>query len=350
MQEKLLVWFDQNRRIMPWRAAKGQRPDPYHVWLSEVMLQQTTVATVGPYFQKFIRLWPRLADLAKASQDEVLTAWAGLGYYARARNLHKCATTVMTEHGGVFPDMHDALLALPGIGPYTAGAISAIAFDRPAIAVDGNVERVISRLYCIKTPMPESKPEIKEKTAALSKDNPRPGDFVQGLMELGSTVCTPTKPRCGVCPWQKECLAFKDGCAEILPKSLKKIKKPTRFGTVFWLEDGKGRLYLRKRPEKGLLGGMTEIPSTLWQEKKPVRASILKQAPVLGIRWQELPELSIRHSFTHFNLVLGVFKGCLKSGIRTKEGFWVQADHIQKQALPSVMQKVVKLVQSGHQM
>ncbi len=347
MQQTLLDWFDRHRRVMPWRALKGQRPDPYHVWLSEVMLQQTTVVTVGPYFQKFIKKWPRLSDLAAASLDDVLVAWAGLGYYARARNLHKCAKMVIEKHGGVFPDTEEGLQELPGIGPYTAGAIAAIAFDRPAIAVDGNVERVVSRLFKIETPLPASKTEIRARTADISRDNPRPGDFVQALMELGSTVCTPAKPKCGVCPWQKECRAFKAGMAEILPRRSPKEARPQRYGTVFWLEDAKGRVFLRKRPEKGLLGGMTEVPSTEWQEKQTKMPAIIRQAPVAKIQWQPFAG-KVRHVFSHFSLELTILRGRQRgTGKPIQGGFWVQGKDMEEQALPSVMRKVVRLVLGG---
>ena len=348
MQKNLLAWFDLNRRSMPWRAEAGGSPNPYHVWLSEVMLQQTTVATVGPYFQKFIDKWPRLDDLARAAQDEVLVAWAGLGYYARARNLHKCAGIVMREYGGIFPDTEEGLLALPGIGPYTAGAISAIAFDRPAIAVDGNVERVVSRLYGIETPLPASKPEIKKRAMELSAGNPRPGDFVQALMELGSIVCTPDKPRCAQCPLRSACRARIAGKVEVLPRRASKASRPSRYGAVFWLEDGKGRVLMRKRPEKGLLGGMTEVPSTQWHEKWASQADLLRQAPLPGIKWHAVTDGSVRHVFSHFNLELQVLRGQINAKARRPEGFWVGPEELKDQALPSLMQKVVKLVKARH--
>lgn len=348
MQEKLLGWFDDNRRVMPWRAPRGRRPDPYHVWLSEVMLQQTTVATVGPYFQKFIGKWPRLADLAAASRDDVMTAWAGLGYYARARNLHACAQKVMTEYGGTFPATEEGLLDLPGIGPYTAAAVAAIAFDRPTVAVDGNVERVVSRLYRVQDPMPGAKVEIRARARDLALGNVRPGDFVQALMELGSIVCTPVRPKCGQCPWQEYCEAFRKGDAETFPRATAKSARPTRKGVVFWLEDAKGRVFMRRRPDKGLLGGMMEFPSTEWIEKRaPLAATVSRQAPVAGVKWQPVGQGAVRHAFSHFNLELVVWRGRIARIAGIRGGFWVKSGEVSAQALPSVMQKVAKLVQSA---
>ena len=261
LSEKLLAWYDVHGRDLPWRAKPGETSDPYRVWLSEIMLQQTTVAAVRGYYIKFLSRWPTVNDLAKASQEDVLRAWAGLGYYARARNLHACAIQVASEWGGKFPDTVEALRTLPGIGPYTAAAIAAIAFDRPHAAVDGNVERVMSRLYAIETPLPEAKTVIGEKAQALVP-NRRAGDFAQALMDLGATVCTPRTANCTICPWTDECVGRQSGIAESLPRKLPKAKIPSRVGIAFWVEGGDGRILLRRRPQKGLLGGMVEIPST----------------------------------------------------------------------------------------
>ncbi|MFH1159195.1 MAG: A/G-specific adenine glycosylase, partial [Pseudomonadota bacterium] len=235
LQKDLLDWYARHRRVMPWRAAKGKTPDPYHVWLSEIMLQQTTVAAVGPYFMKFTGKWPTVQALAAASLDDVLAAWAGLGYYARARNLHKCAQIIATEFNGKFPASEEALMELPGIGPYTAAAVASIAFNLPAVAVDGNVERVVSRFFAIEEPLPLVKDTLRANAVKLAKNNAHPGDFTQAFMELGATVCSPRKPKCGICPWQEPCRARSLGIAEELPHRIPKILKPTRYGKVFWI-------------------------------------------------------------------------------------------------------------------
>jgi A/G-specific adenine glycosylase len=344
LQAALLDWFDRHRRVMPWRAAKGRRPNPYHVWLSEIMLQQTTVVTVGPYFVKFTGLWPTVADLAAANLDDVLTAWAGLGYYARARNLHKCAQGIMAQHGGKFPKDEAALLALPGIGPYTAAAITSIAFDKPAVAVDGNVERVVSRFDGIEAPLPPSKPAIRAGAARLAEGNPRPGDFTQALMELGATVCTPRKPRCGLCPWQNSCTARKAGNAEELPRKLPKKAKPAKTGKVYWILNDKGQVLIQKRGEKGLYGGMYQLPTTEWREAgeasedHPAFVSARALAPVGA---------SVRHSFTHFDLSLEIWQARMAGRTLPEGGKWVSATTLHRYALPTLMQKVVRLMKGG---
>src|SRR5690242_14567761 len=262
---RLLDWYDRHRRTLPWRAPAGKRSAPYLVWLSEIMLQQTTVATVGDYFHRFVKRWPTVEALAGAPIDEVLSAWAGLGYYARARNLHACARAVTEQHGGVFPSDEEALLALPGIGPYTAAAIRAIAFDEPASAVDGNVERVITRLFAIETPLHDAKAEINLRAATLVPQR-RAGDYAQAMMDLGATVCTPRSPRCVICPLMAGCISRKRGIAEELPRRAPKAERPTRRGLAFVLTRKDGAVLLRKRPTKGLLGGMDEVPSSDWRE------------------------------------------------------------------------------------
>ncbi|HVO17494.1 MAG TPA: A/G-specific adenine glycosylase, partial [Alphaproteobacteria bacterium] len=247
----LLAWYDRHRRRLPWRAGPGERPDPYRVWLSEIMLQQTTVATVGPYFTAFLERWPDVARLAAAPLDDVLHAWQGLGYYARARNLHRCAAVVARDHGGRFPDTEDALRALPGVGAYTAAAIAAIAFDRPAVVVDGNVERVVARLHAVDAPLPAAKPELRRLAAALTPDA-RPGDFAQAMMDLGATLCTPRAPRCVLCPLMAGCAARTRGIAEELPRRTAKPEKPTRRGVAFFAVDADGAVLLRRRDESGL--------------------------------------------------------------------------------------------------
>lgn len=343
LQNQLLDWFARHRRIMPWRAEKGRRPNPYHVWLSEIMLQQTTVVTVGPYFLKFINKWPTIEALAKAKNDEVMTAWAGLGYYARARNLHKCAKVVATEHKGRFPQDEKSLQALPGIGPYTAAAIASIAFDRPAVAVDGNVERVVSRIFAIRQPLPLSKPLIREKAAELAKGNASPGDFTQAFMELGATVCTPRKPKCGLCPWRADCVARKAGIAESLPAKQEKHAKPVRYGKVFWITNGKGQFLIHKREEQGLYGSMYQLPTTDWISDKPSAKKLGPPAPVAGLA---ALDAEVRHSLTHFDLILEIWTG--KS--RTKKGFgdstWITPKELEGYAIPSLMKKAIRLCKS----
>src|SRR5437764_4173802 len=261
---RLLEWYDRHRRTLPWRAPAGLTSVPYVVWLSEIMLQQTTVATVGDYFHRFVKRWPSVEALAAAPLDDVLSAWAGLGYYARARNLHACAGTVVAEHAGQFPRDEAALLALPGIGRYTAAAIRAIAFDQPASAVDGNVERVIARLFALTTPLPDAKIEIAARAADLVPRE-RAGDYAQAMMDLGATVCTPRRPRCVICPLMEGCRARALGLAEELPRRAPRADKPTRRGVAFVLMRRDGAVLLRKRPTKGLLGGMDEVASSAWR-------------------------------------------------------------------------------------
>lgn len=342
LQADLLGWFDRHRRVMPWRAAKGKRPNPYHVWLSEIMLQQTTVVTVGPYFMKFIGKWPRIEDLAAAEQDDVLTAWAGLGYYARARNLHKCAKAVVADFDGRFPSDEGALLSLPGIGPYTAAAIASIAFDKPAVAVDGNVERVVSRFLGIEDPLPLSKPSIKAGAALLAAGNDRPGDFTQAFMELGATVCTPRKPKCGLCPWQNTCRARKAGNAEELPRKMPKPEKPKRFGKVFFIRNAKGQILIQKRLEKGLYQGMYQLPTTDWVQNRKAAAAlsaplVLKAAADKGV--------TVRHSFTHFDLELEIWEASAPASASQKlpESRWIAVSEYEDFALPTLMTKALKL-------
>ncbi|HEY7750539.1 MAG TPA: A/G-specific adenine glycosylase [Aestuariivirgaceae bacterium] len=339
----LLHWYDRHRRTLPWRAAPGQRPDPYVVWLSEIMLQQTTVAAVAPYFCNFVTRWPTLAALAEAPLEDILQAWAGLGYYARARNLHRCASLLSKGRGGRFPATAEELEQLPGIGPYTASAIAAIAFDQPEAAVDGNVERVISRLYAIQRPLPEAKSEIKNLVRALVPLD-RPGDFAQALMDLGATVCTPRSPGCNVCPLGFGCVASKSGIAETLPLKSARQRRPLRYGTAFWIERADGAVLLRRRPEKGLLGGMMEIPSSDWraershgEDEAPLKASWNKHAG------------RIEHTFTHFHLILEIWKSSIiETGELLTDGHfrWVMPEDLSAEALPSVMRKIVAAVDS----
>ncbi len=332
---RLLAWYGSQARDLPWRSKPGESPDPYRVWLSEIMLQQTTVAAVRSYFLKFITTWPTVQALAEASLDDVLRAWAGLGYYARARNLHACAKTVAGQHGGVFPDTEAGLLALPGIGPYTAGAIAAIAFDLPSAAVDGNVERVISRLYAIETPLPAAKPEIRKRTLELVPCR-RAGDFAQALMDLGATICTPKRLNCLICPCADYCEGRKRGIASTLPRKAARKPVPARKGIAFWIERADGAILLRRRPEKGLLGGMMEIPSTEWQAHLPDPVD-----PPFPAQWSRQPGI-VEHTFTHFHLELEIWKALATGKQPPAAGHvWVAAKDIHAEALPSVMRKIV---------
>ncbi len=297
------------------------------------MLQQTTVAAVNAYFIKFLLKWPTIDSLAAAPLDDVLKAWAGLGYYARARNLHACARLVSGELGGRFPEAMAELRKLPGVGPYTAAAIAAIAFDRPHAAVDGNVERVLSRLYAIEDPLPDSKPLIRDRAEALVPAE-RAGDFAQALMDLGATICTPKSPNCPICPWTEECDGRQRGIAATLPKKRPKSAIPTRHGIAFWIERHDGAVLLRRRPEKGLLGGMMEVPSTGWSGEVE---------PPLAAKWQKLPGL-VTHTFTHFHLELEVHRAVsVQDGELRSDGEyrWVRPKALKDEALPTLMRKVV---------
>lgn len=342
--ERLLDWYDADRRDLPWRTAAGKRPDPYRIWLSEIMLQQTTVKAVTPYYRDFLRRWPTVRKLAAASLDEVLAAWAGLGYYSRARNLHKCAVTIATEHEGRFPRSEKALLKLPGIGPYTAAAISAIAFGEKAAPVDGNIERVVARLFALQLPLPAAKPEIKRFAESLVPLK-RPGDFAQAMMDLGATVCTPRNPSCLTCPLQRDCHASAKGIAAELPRKTAKAKRPTRFGHAFVALREDGMILMRRRPDAGLLGGMLEIPSTDWSAKKVADEKALRATPVAA-EWWPVPG-NVVHTFTHFRLELNVYLAVAPTD--TSPNLWAEPDRcrwvsrhkLDDEAVPSVMRKVI---------
>jgi A/G-specific adenine glycosylase len=338
---RLLAWYANEARDLPWRVKPGEAADPYCVWLSEIMLQQTTVAAVRGYYEKFLVAWPDVQSLAAAPLDDVLKAWAGLGYYARARNLHACARQLEAERAGRFPDSEAGLRALPGIGPYTAAAVAAIAFGRPHAAVDGNAERVISRLYAIATPLPQAKPEIRARAEALVPST-RPGDFAQALMDLGATICTPRQPSCHLCPCADDCAGRSKGVAAMLPRKSAKPPIPTRRGVAFWVERGDGAVLLRRRPEKGLLGGMMEIPSTPWTQHLPHHP---ETAAPLAAAWRKLSG-RVEHTFTHFHLELSVLKsGTIDARKLYLDGAyrWVPRQNLTTEALPSVMRKVVTL-------
>jgi A/G-specific adenine glycosylase len=334
---KLLQWYDAHARVLPWRAVSPQRMDPYKVWLSEIMLQQTTVAAVKDYFLKFTAKWPTVSALAAAPLDDVLKAWAGLGYYARARNLHKCAGVIVNEHGGTFPGEPEQLIKLPGIGPYTAGAIASIAFGKPFSAVDGNVERVLSRLHAITLPLPESKPLIKECADELVPQQ-RAGDFAQAMMDLGATICTPKSPNCLLCPWTEDCVGRQRQYAETLPRKTPKKKLPTRRGMSFVAVREDGAVLLRRRPSTGLLGGMMEVPGTVWEVEFPGSSWLPLVADWKPIAGQ------VEHTFTHFHLKLDVLlaKNVPTSTECPSEDYrWVAAEDVDGEALPTVMRKVL---------
>jgi A/G-specific adenine glycosylase len=380
----LLAWYDRHRRALPWRALPGQPSDPFHVWLSEIMLQQTTVKAVAPYYSRFLARWPDVQALAGAPIEDVLKAWAGLGYYARAHNLHACARAVVERHGGKFPATEAELRALPGIGAYTAAAIAAIAFDLPASPVDGNIERVIARLFAVAAPLPAAKPRLRRLAAELTPLG-RAGDFAQAMMDLGATICTPKNPACALCPWNACCVARKRGDAETFPRRIRKRQGELRRGAAFVARRAGDHVLVRTRPAKGLLGGMTEVPTTEWaedfNEKDAMRAAPLFSSPlpsgersisrnrIAGNRvrrnrrrnssrsvpphpdplpdgeteicWRRIPG-TVQHTFTHFPLELYVYAAELPPGTPAPASMrWVALADIAGEALPSLMRKVI---------
>jgi A/G-specific adenine glycosylase len=347
--DTLLAWYDGERRVLPWRAAHAATPDPYHVWLSEIMLQQTTVKAVGPRYAAFLRRWPSVQALAEAELGQVLAAWAGLGYYARARNLHACARTVVGCHGGKFPASLDGLRALPGIGDYTAAAVAAIAFDLPAVPVDGNVERVVARLFAIEEKLPAAKATVERLAVSLLPAR-RAGDFAQALMDLGATICSPKRPACALCPWDGSCLAFESGDQETFPRKAPKREGKLRLGAAYIALRADGRVLLRRRPEKGLLGAMTEVPGSAWAHDFDLK-SALRYAPSFRTkaRWRKLPGV-VRHVFTHFPLELIVFIAGVPRATRAPKGArWVKLTDLPGEALPTVMRKALAHALDGEQ-
>ncbi len=348
---ELLDWYVQQDRTLPWRIrpedrAAGRAVDPYKVWLSEIMCQQTTTNAAAAYWYKFLDKWPGVQDLAAAPRDDIMGAWAGLGYYARARNLHKCAQIICADYNGVFPKTEAELLKLPGIGPYSAAAIAAICYKEASNVVDGNVERVISRIFRVQEKLPKAKPVLRNLAATLAGAFSHsgshvgsylghPGDYAQGLMDLGAHICKPKNPKCNLCPWQGHCLAFATGDPENYPKRKPKPERPSRYGAVFYVEQD-GYIWLRRRPDKGLLGGMMELPGTDWSVGKPNVETWLSQAPLKG-DWQPI-EGEIVHVFTHFTLYLTVFTAQVRSS-----GFAISADvnRLDDYALPSLMRKAI---------
>jgi A/G-specific adenine glycosylase len=336
----LLAWYDRHRRKLPWRVVPGETPDPYRVWLSEIMLQQTTVKTVAPYYARFLERFPTVEELAAASLDDVLRAWAGLGYYARGRNLHACAQAVVARHGGRFPATEAELSELPGIGPYTAAAVAAIAFDRPATPVDGNVERVVTRLFAVEDALPDAKPEIRRLAATLTPAR-RAGDFAQAMMDLGATLCSPKKPACALCPWNEPCAARARGDAETFPRKAAKREGKLRRGAAFVVVRADNHVLLRTRPARGLLGGMSEVPTTAWTHDFDDDAALAEAPRLPRATWQRVPG-RVSHVFTHFPLELTVYVARVGAAAKAPEGTrWVALAELKDEALPNLMRKVV---------
>ena len=340
---RLLAWYDRRRRLLPWRAAPGEPVDPYRVWLSEIMLQQTTVKTVVPYFHALTSRWSDVRALAAAPLEEVLSMWAGLGYYARARNLHACARAVVERHAGRFPETETELAQLPGIGPYTAAAIAAIAFDARTVPVDGNVERVVARMFAFAEQLPAGRPRLRALAQTLVPGN-RPGDFAQALMDLGATICTAKRPRCSLCPWRVDCHAYACGDPENFPRKALRKKAPLRFGAAFVATRTDGAVLVRTRPSKGLLGGMSEVPSSTWSEHFNMTAA-LASAPLSTahrVRWRRCRG-AVTHVFTHFALELAVYAARVPAHIPAPHGLrWVQAADLAREAFPTLMRKILR--------
>ncbi|HWJ75254.1 MAG TPA: A/G-specific adenine glycosylase [Kaistia sp.] len=345
----LLAWYDRHARKLPWRIGPAERqrgvaPDPYRVWLSEIMLQQTTVTAVKPYFEAFLARWPDVEALAAAPSEEVMKAWAGLGYYSRARNLKAAAEAVASRHGGRFPESEQGLTALPGIGSYTAAAIASIAFDQPAAVVDGNIERVLTRVFAVETPLPAAKPEIRRLQERLTPAN-RPGDYAQAMMDLGATICTPRRPACVLCPWEASCAAHAAGIEESFPRKAAKTARPERAGAAFIARREDGAILLRRRPDKGLLGAMTEVPGTEWLPAFP-SGKALDDAPFRA-DWQR-GAAPVVHVFTHFRLTLDIYAAAPPRGFNLPDGhWWSQPDDLPGEALPSVMKKAIEAAHPG---
>lgn len=338
----LLGHYDVHARRLPWRAPPGANAaDPYRVWLSEVMLQQTTVAAVGPYFAKFTDRWPSVEALAGAEDADVMAAWAGLGYYARARNLLACARAVAGQHGGIFPDNEEGLRALPGVGAYTAAAVASIAFGRRAVVVDANVERVVARLFAIDTPLPAARPAIRAAADSITPDA-RAGDFAQAMMDLGATICTARNPACGICPLRQDCAAFRTADPAAFPVKAAKKAKPHRFGHSWWIERADGHVWLIRRPAKGLLGGMRALPSSHWSATPDA-------TPPLAATWKALPE-PVAHVFTHFSLALTVHVAHVaKESMPPGEGEWWPLPRIGEAGLPTLFRRAAEAAMKAKQ-
>jgi A/G-specific adenine glycosylase len=338
----LLAWYDRHRRVLPWRALPGEKPDPYRVWLSEIMLQQTTVKAVAPYFARFTTRWSNVRALAQAPLEDVLKLWAGLGYYARARNLHACAKAVVERHGGHFPESLSQLAALPGIGPYSAAAIAAIAFAVRTAAVDGNGERVLARFFAVEPELPAARPQLRRLAESLLPTT-RAGDFAQALMDLGATICTPRKPVCALCPWAQNCLARRRGDAETFPRKARKPQGQLRRGAAFVLKRADHAILLRRRALDGLLGGMDEVPTTEWTRNFDERSALAYAPRPRGTKpkWRRLPGV-VTHVFTHFPLQLLVYTATVGAAAHPPQGMrWVAMAELAGEALPNVMRKVL---------
>ncbi len=333
----LLAWYDKHRRDLPWRARPGETADPYRVWLSEIMLQQTTVTAVAPYYRAFLKRWPTVPSLAAADIDEICGVWAGLGYYSRARNLYRAAQAIVRDHGGRFPRTSAELRALPGIGAYTAGAIAAIAFGEQIAAMDGNAERVIARLHAVEDALPKAKAKLAVLGQALVPHD-RPGDFAQALMDLGSGVCVSKRPRCEACPLSAVCEGRRLGIAATLPRKAAKRARPLKRGAAFVALDRRGAIYLVRRPEKGLLGGMFQPPLGPWGTSFPTPSAALSEAPFSG-EWERKPGL-VRHGFTHFELELEIYV-CRFRSRPNGEGFWLTPPEFATAPVPTVMRKAI---------
>ncbi len=335
----MLDWYDAHARVLPWRVGPAERragivPDPYRVWLSEVMLQQTTVPAVQGHFRRFTARWPTVAALAAAADVEVMGEWAGLGYYARARNLLKCARAVARDHGGRFPRTRAGLQMLPGIGPYTAAAIAAIAFDERATVVDGNVERVMARLFAVETPLPAAKPELTAHAERLTP-GARPGDHAQAVMDLGATICTPRSPACGICPLRGTCAARAAGVQAELPRKAPKKERPTRLGIAYLARRADGAWLVERRPDRGLLGGMLGWPGSEWNDAPA-------EAPPVDADWRDIGA-EVRHTFTHFHLRLSLRVANVPAGAAPRRGHFMARTEFRPSDLPTVMRKAYDL-------
>lgn len=333
---KVLDWYDKHGRELPWRYKNGKPANPYHVWLSEIMCQQTTVQAVMPYYTKFLSTWPTVQDLADADNDDVMAAWAGLGYYARARNLHKCAKVVANDMAGEFPNNQAALKELPGVGDYTSAAIATIVFNQPATVMDGNIERVMARFFAIEKALPKAKPIFKKYTARFFDSFPeRPGDFAQSLMDIGSSICTPKNPKCTICPLNGGCEAQKQGIQETLPIKTKKKPRPHKHGDVYWIQNEKGEILFHKRPETGLLAGMSALPTSSWGVKGH-NTEIPECIEILDF---EDRKTSISHVFTHFDLTLTLKTSMTNNDLNVTNGyFWANTEGMEEK-LPKVFRK-----------
>ncbi|MBV1700974.1 MAG: A/G-specific adenine glycosylase [Hyphomicrobiales bacterium] len=333
--QRVLDWYGQAHRKLPWRAPPGQLAEPYRVWLSEIMLQQTNVATATPYYFNFLQKWPDVAALARAEPEAIMQAWAGLGYYSRARNLHACAQLICAEHGGEFPRREAQLLKLPGIGPYTAAAIAAMAFGASAVVVDGNIERIMTRMFALEAPLPKAKPEIRSHMASLTPAR-HAGDFAQALMDIGATLCAVKSPNCTACPLQADCLAAKAGNAATYPRRAEKVTRPHRQGHVYIAQKLDGSVLVQTNGPRGLFGGMTCLPHSGWATKDAQGQAL----PPLPLAWQELKG-EVTHVFTHFSLSLTVHSGQAADMAAPNGMRWVGLAQLEFEALPSLMRKVL---------